>query len=237
MPTQSSTLTKRPTVSHNREGASLPAINRLLISCADRPGIVAAVSRFLHEAGANIVSSDQYSTDPQDGRFFARMEFSLEMDVRRREAFEHRFAATVAGPFDMTWGIWDAAVPKRVAVLVSRYEHCLLDILWRHRREELEADISLVISNHPDRRADVEAFGTPYEHVPVSKETKPEAEKQILELLRGNFDLVVLARYMQILRASSWRRLGSRSSTFTTPSCRRSLEADRMNRPGNGGSN
>jgi formyltetrahydrofolate deformylase len=177
------------------------AITRLLISCADRPGIVAAVSRFLHEAGANIVSSDQHTTDPEGGSFFMRMEFNLPMDGVRHTEFERRFAAAVGEPFGMNWQVWPVSRPKRVAVMVSRYDHCLLDILWRHRRGELDADIGLVVSNHPDRRADVEAFGLPYEHVPVEKGRKAEAEQRLLELLAGRFDLVILARYMQILSA------------------------------------
>jgi formyltetrahydrofolate deformylase len=177
----------------------LASITRLLISCADRPGIVAAVSRFLNDAGANIVSSDQYTTDPEGGRFFMRMEFNLIIDEQARAEFERRFDAAVARPFVMNWSMWEAARHKRVAVLVSRYDHCLLDLLWRHRRAELDADIGLVISNHPDLRADVESFGLPFEHVPVETGRKAEAEQVLLQTLRGQFDLVVLARYMQIL--------------------------------------
>jgi formyltetrahydrofolate deformylase len=181
------------------KGPPAPPITRLLISCADRPGIVAAVSRFLHESGANIVSSDQHSTDPEGGAFFMRMEFTLAIDDGARDDFERRFEVKVGQPFEMEWSMWDARRPKRVAVLVSKYEHCLLDLLWRHRRGDLEADIGLVISNHPDLRGDVEAFGLPFEHVPVAKGEKPQAEAILLQKLRGRFDLVVLARYMQIL--------------------------------------
>src|SRR5215210_6283260 len=129
-----------PTESGGRHDA---AITRLLISCADRPGIVAAVSRFLHEAGANIVSSDQHTTDPRGGSFFMRMEFDLPMTREQRAAFERRFVTAVGEPFGMHWQMWPADTPKRVAVMVSRYDHCLLDILWRQRRGELEADIGL----------------------------------------------------------------------------------------------
>jgi formyltetrahydrofolate deformylase len=177
---------------------------RLLISCADRPGIVAAVSRFLAESGANIVRSDQYSTDPVGGAFFLRMEFTLPADGAAGDAaagdrFGERFGAVVAEPFAMTWRLWNAAVKKRAALLVSRYDHCLLDLLWRWRRDELGADIVLVVSNHPDLRPDVESFGLPYHHVPVEKGRKAEAEAQLLELLAGRCDFVVLARYMQVL--------------------------------------
>ena len=183
-------------------------ISRLLISCADRPGIVAAVSRFLHEVGANIVSSDQHSTDPEGGTFFMRLEFSLPRDSDQHETLDEHFATSVAMPFEMTWSIWDSSIPKRIAVLVSRLDHCLLDILWRHRRRELGAAVGLVVSNHPDLRADVEAFGIPYEHVPVPKDEKPQAEKRLLELLKDRFDLVILARYMQILSGNFLDELG-----------------------------
>jgi formyltetrahydrofolate deformylase len=185
-----------------------PSIMRLLISCPDGPGIVAAVSRFLAEAGANIVTSDQYTTDPQGGMFFMRMEFHLPMARAVRTDFERRFARAVGEPFAMEWRMWAAQDRKRVAVLVSRLDHALLDLLWRWRRDELDADIGLVASNHPDLRADVEGHGLPYHHVPVTKDTKPEAEQQLLDLLAGNFDLVVLARYMQILSGDFLSRVG-----------------------------
>jgi formyltetrahydrofolate deformylase len=199
--------TAAESVASGSAGPRVSAVARLLISCPDRPGIVAAVSRFLHESGANIVSSDQHTTDPRGGSFFMRMEFHLPLDGAAHAAFEQRFGNEVGVPFEMGWQMWPAATPKRVAVLVSRYDHCLLDILWRHRREELEADVGLVISNHPDRKADVEAFGLAYEHVPVPKGGKPEAEDRMIELLAGRFDLVILARYMQILSADFLDRL------------------------------
>jgi len=179
---------------------------RLLIACPDRPGIVAAVSRFLYEAGANIVRSDQYSTDPVDGTFFLRMEFTLPGADQGDLAA--RFGLAVAEPFGMTWRLWDSARPKRVAVLVSRYDHCLLDLLWRSRRRELHAEIVLVASNWEDLRGDVEAFGLPYHHVPVTPDTKAESERALLELLDGTCDLVVLARYMQILSGPFLDRVG-----------------------------
>jgi formyltetrahydrofolate deformylase len=169
---------------------------RLLISCPDRHGIVAAVSGFLAARGANIVSSAQYSTDPEGGAFFMRMAFAIEgIDGD----FAQAFAAEVAERFSMDWRLDDAARAKRVAILVSREDHCLLDLLWRWRRGELHCDIPLVISNHPDSADDVATFGVRYEHVPVVKGEKPAAEAAMLELLAGEFDLVILARYMQIL--------------------------------------
>jgi formyltetrahydrofolate deformylase len=178
---------------------------RLLISCPDRHGIVAAVSGFLAARGANIVSSDQHSTDPEGGAFFMRMAFTI--DALGKD-FVAAFAEEVADRFSMDWRVDDAARPKRVAVLVSREDHCLLDLLWRWRRRELHCDIGLVISNHLDSASDVATFGVRYEHVPVVKGEKPAAEATMLELLSGQFDLVVLARYMQILSGDFLRGVG-----------------------------
>jgi len=186
--------------------AAAPGLLRLLISCPDRPGIVAGVSRFLYENGANIVRSDQYSTDPEGGTFFLRMEFALAPE--KRDGLAERFGLKVAEPLGMTWRLWDSARPKRIAVLVSRYDHCLLDLLWRWRRGELEAQIVQVISNHPDLREDVALFDVPYHHVPVEKDRKEEAEARQLELLDGCCDLVVLARYMQVLSPEFLDRVG-----------------------------
>lgn len=183
-----------------------PAILRLLISCPDRPGIVAAASRFLFEAGANIVRSDQYSTDPEGGEFYMRIEFAIPR--ARKAGLAERFGQLVGDPFEMSWGLWDAAERKRLAILVSKHDHCLLDLLWRWRRRELDVDVALVASNHPDLRADVEAFGLPYHHVPVTAGAKAQSEERLLELLRGECDLVVLARYMQILSGTFLDRVG-----------------------------
>jgi len=178
---------------------------RLLISCPDRPGIVAAVAGFLHGRGANVVASAQHSTDPAGGTFFMRMEF-----VGGGEDLGAAFAHEVAEPFAMEWSHWPAERPKRLAVLVSREDHCLLDLLWRRRRGDLLAEIGVVISNHPDHAADVRAFGVPYQIVPVpSAADKPAAEARMLELLAAaRPDLVVLARYMQILSADFLARVG-----------------------------
>jgi formyltetrahydrofolate deformylase len=188
------------------DAPATPGLLRLLMSCPDRPGIVAAVSRFLYESGANIVRSDQYSTDPSGGTFFLRMEFTLAPE--RREGLADRFGLKVAEPFGMTWRLWDAARPKRITVMVSRYDHCLLDLLWRWRRGELAAEIVMVISNHPDLREDAALFDVPYHHVPVEKDRKEEAEARQLELLEGCCDLVVLARYMQVLSPEFLDRVG-----------------------------
>jgi formyltetrahydrofolate deformylase len=180
---------------------------RLLIACADRPGIVAAVSGFLFERGANIVSSHQYSSDPSGGRFFLRTEFFLDGPVER-ERFEESLEAAVGRRFAMDletrwWG-----QRRRIAILVSRQDHCLLDLLWRWRRGELDADIVAVISNHPDLQEETLAAGVPYHHVPVQAGGKERAEAAMLALLEGNAELLVLARYMQILSGDFLERVG-----------------------------
>ena len=169
---------------------------RLLITCPDRPGIISAVSSFLFEHGANIVRSDQYSSDPEGGTFFLRMEFTLP--DASHPGLDERFAEAVGRRLEMEWRLWDTTQRKRLAILVSRQDHCLLDLLWRWRRGEIEGEVTLVASNHPDLRGAVEGFGLPYHHVPVEA-SKASSEARLLELLRGTCDLVVLARYMQIL--------------------------------------
>ena len=179
------------------------------MSCPDRPGIVAAVSTFLSARGANIVSSDQHSTDPEGGRFFMRIQFALPMTDHERRAFGQHFDREVAAGLAMDWRVWPVGVPKRIAVLVSRYDHCLLDLLWRARRGEFEGRVELVASNHPDLEGDVRGFGLPYHHVPVAPDAKPQAEARLLELLADQFDLVVLARYMQILSGGFLEKVGA----------------------------
>jgi formyltetrahydrofolate deformylase len=184
---------------------------RLLIGCADRPGIVAAVSGFLFDRGANIVSSHQYSSDPSGGRFFLRTEFFLEGRDRpglEAGSFQERFAEEVAKPFEMDWEIrWWGQRP-RLAILVSRADHCLVDLLWRWRRGELGAEITMVISNHPDLEDETLAAGVSYHHVSVPEGGKREAEAAMLTLLAGNADLLVLARYMQILSGEFLAQVG-----------------------------
>jgi formyltetrahydrofolate deformylase len=179
---------------------------RLLISCADRHGIVAAVSAFLFEEGANIVSSDQHTTDPEGGRFFMRMEFTLD-GLEDAAAFEERFAELVGRPLEMDWRMASADRRKRVALLASRDGNCLLDLLWRWQRGELHADVALVVSNHRLLEEHVAGFGVPFVHVPVTPETKPEAERELLGHLRG-YDVAVLARYMQFLSGGFLDALG-----------------------------
>jgi formyltetrahydrofolate deformylase len=177
-------------------------VGRLVVSCSDRPGIVAAVSRFLFERGANILQSDQYTTDPEGGEFFMRTEFSLPGLDDDADGLGAAFAEKVAAPLDMAWRLHRASHRKRVAILVSRYDHCLAELLWRWRRGELYADIPLIVSNHADMEREAARFDVRFEHIPVPRDGKDAAEAALLELLGGTYELIVLARYMQILSPS-----------------------------------
>ncbi len=187
-----------------------PVITRLRVACHDRPGIVSAVSGFLRDVGANIITSSQHSSDPSGGEFFLRMEFTSSQAAV--DALEDRFEVEVAGPLEMRWQVWPAGAPKRLAILVSRVDHCLLDLLWRARRGDLGADCVIVASNHEVLRSAVEPFDVPFVHVPVrpgaGADEKAAAEEQLLAHLHGACDVVVLARYMQILSGSFLERVG-----------------------------
>src|SRR6185312_13835434 len=153
-----------------------------------------------------IIRSNQYSSDPDGGELFMRMEFAI--DEEHRAGLAEQFGLAVAERFEMSWRLWNAAEPKRVAILVSKYDHCLQDLLWRWRRGDLGGEVTTVISNHPDLRDEVEAVGLPYHHVPVAKGEKAAAEARITELLQGECDFVVLARYMQILSGEFLQSVG-----------------------------
>ena len=183
-------------------------VARLIVSCPDRHGIVAALSGSLADAGANIVNSDQHSSDPEGGSFFLRMEFHLD-GLREQLGLVERKIADVAEELEMTWRISLASTRKRVALFASRHDHCLLDLLWRWRRGELPMEVVCVVSNHADLKNEVRRFGVPFHHVPVTPETKPQAEQRQLDLLRGKVDLVVLARYMQVLSGDFLRKVGA----------------------------
>jgi formyltetrahydrofolate deformylase len=183
-------------------------IGRLLLRCADRPGLVAAVSAFLAGAGANIVSLDQHATSQSGGTFMQRTIFHLPGLAAARDALERDFAEQVAGPYEMDFRLTEAAKPKRVAIMASREDHCLLDLLWRNRRGEIDMSVAMVIGNHPELAEQVRPFGVPFVHIPATKDIREHAEQRQLELLRGNVDLVVLARYMQIITANFLTEVG-----------------------------
>jgi formyltetrahydrofolate deformylase len=172
----------------------------LLVSCRDRRGLVAALAQVLHGHGANILDADQH-TDPEAGQFFQRIRFDLSDLFTDRVSLE-RGVAEVADRFGMRFQISYAGQKKRVAIFVSRYDHCLEDLLWRYRSGELPCEIPLIVSNHPDLRRTAEHYGIRYEVVAIDAKTKPAGEARELALLaEERVDLVVLARYMQILSA------------------------------------
>jgi len=171
---------------------------RLLITCEDRPGIVQAVSSFLYHQGANITALDQYATEAQGGQYFMRVEFELEHLATRLETLTSTFAKNVAEKYAMDWKLNSVSDVKKVGILVSKVDHALLELLWRHSRGSLPCEITQVISNHETLREKVERFGIPFHVVPVDKDNKVEAYAKIDEMMQGN-DLLVLARYMQIL--------------------------------------
>ncbi|GAA2952839.1 formyltetrahydrofolate deformylase [Microbacterium schleiferi] len=170
----------------------------LIVHGPDQPGLVAAVTGLITRHKANIVSLDQYSDNPEGGAFFQRVVFHRPNLTAAFEEIENDIAKTLE-PYGMTWRLTDQSVPKRMAVLASTSDHCLLDLLWRHRRGELPVSIPMVISNHTNMAEDVRSFGIPFFHVPSQGPDKSAAEAEIVKLLAGNVDFVVLARYMQIL--------------------------------------
>jgi formyltetrahydrofolate deformylase len=185
-------------------------IGRLVITCPDRPGIVAAISRLLFDQGANIVHADQHSTAQGAGQFYMRVEFRLP-DLETRGAALEAALRPVAGAFGMEWRLGYAARPKRLAIFVSRAEHALLELLWAQRAGDLRAELALVISNHPTHRETVNRAGIPYFHVPVEPERKAQAEEHQLRLLEDHrVDAVVLARYMQVLSPSFLKQYPAR---------------------------
>ena len=181
----------------------------LVLSCPDRPGIVHAVSGFLVKHGGNILESQQYG-DPDTGRFFMRIDFSTSGHAEAdglREDF-----ATVAGQFEMEYQLWGSAAPFRTLIMVSRYLHCLNDLLFRTTTGSLQIEVPLVVSNHTDAEALCRSYDVPFHHVPVTPSNKPEAEAELLRLVdEHGIHLVVLARYMQVLSDDTCRALAGRA--------------------------
>lgn len=178
---------------HNNEN-----IARLLVTCEDQSGIVQAVSGFLYHHGANIVSLDQHTTEAYGGKYFMRVEFHLADLIAKKENLLSTFELNVAQKYQMNWRLSIASELKKVGLLVSKEDHALLELLWLYSRGALPCQITKVVSNHADLQDSVERFGIEFVHVPVDKNDKESAYDKINELLAEN-DLLVLARYMQIL--------------------------------------
>ena len=181
----------------------------LTITCPDRAGIVAAVTSFLAEQGAFITEAAQYG-DPLSMRFFQRIVFNIGDRTLDRDGFAKAFTP-VAERFGMAWELHDAARKDRVLIAVSKFGHCLNDLLHRYSTGTLPIEVAGVVSNHDDMRAIVEWHGVPYHHLPVGKSDKAAQESRWLGLIDElNVDLVVLARYMQVLSEGACRRLSGR---------------------------
>ncbi len=182
----------------------------LLVQCPDRPGIIAAISSFLFRHGANITDFDQHTSHDEPAVYFTRLEFQTERIDQPLDDLKKAFEFDVARPFQMEWRLTLSTVRKRVAVLVSKHDHALMELLWTWKRAELRADVTTVISNHPDLEPAVAPFGIPFVHVPNTRGTRAEAEARMAAILEAKADLVVLARYMQIVSPELAGRWSSR---------------------------
>jgi formyltetrahydrofolate deformylase len=181
----------------------------LILSCPDRPGIVHAVSGFLVSRGGNILESQQFG-DPLTKRFFMRIDFEAPGPVDA-EAMRAAFGP-VAEQFEMTYELWDATAPYRTLIMVSKHLHCLNDLLFRASTGSLQISIPAIVSNHPDAEALASSYDIPFHHVPVTPETKPDAEAELMRLVeKYGVHLVVLARYMQVLSDDLCHQLSGRA--------------------------
>lgn len=182
----------------------------LIIQCPDQKGIVAEVSRFLYSYEGNILEVDQH-VDEEMGRFFMRAAWELDSFSLKKEEIADRFEQEVGKRFKMEFKLHFNFPKPRMAIFVSKLSHCLFDILGRYHAGQLEVEIPLVISNHPDLKTIVEAFGIPFHHIPFNPESKISAEANQLELMKSHkIDFVVLARYMQILSGEFIRHFPNR---------------------------
>jgi formyltetrahydrofolate deformylase len=170
----------------------------LLISCPDQPGIVAAVARFIFEHHGNIFQSDQHSTDLRGGTFFMRVNFAGDSFTLDQANLSRDFAP-IAETFHMQWSIRNSHNRKRAALLVSKFDHCLTDLLWRWNSGELTMDIPCILSNHPDLEPVAQRYHIPYYHFPIRIEHRRDDQMRMFDFLSGRIDFLVLARYMQIL--------------------------------------
>lgn len=180
------------------KGEHQPQTATLLISCPDQPGLVAKFANFIYANGGNIIHADQH-TDFATGLFLTRIEWQLDNFNLPPELIDPAFAA-IAQPLQAKWQLYFSDSLPRISIWVSRQDHCLFDLLWRQKAQEFAASIPLIISNHPDLQGVSQEFGADFHHIPITQDNKAEQEAKQLELLRHyNIDLVVLAKYMQIL--------------------------------------
>ncbi|MFC7686874.1 formyltetrahydrofolate deformylase [Ureibacillus sp. GCM10028918] len=172
---------------------------RLLVKCPDKPGIVSVLSSFLLKYNANIIESSQYSSDPENGTFFIRLEYYCDHLQTKAQEMEQEFRQ-IADNYEMTYHFYYLNNRQRSAIYVSKELHCLLELLWEWQNGDLQTDIAVVISNHEDARSIVESYGIPFYYLPANKDIRKEVEAQQIALMEEyNVDLLILARYMQIL--------------------------------------
>jgi formyltetrahydrofolate deformylase len=183
----------------------------LVLSCKDAPGIVHAVSGLLVDERCTIVESHQFDS-LTSGMFYMRVEFAHVDGGPLDFAHLNQAFQAIAQRFQMSWRMADAAERQRVLIMVSQYAHCLNDLLFRNSIGELNLDVVAIVSNHPDLKGIADFYGVPYHHIPVTRDTKPEAEAALLEIVRRErVDLLILARYMQILSDGLCRELQGRA--------------------------
>lgn len=194
----------------NERKEQLKNQGRLLIRCEDRPGIVSAVSTFLHKNNANIIESNQYSSDPENGTFFLRIEFHLDDLNDKRQELEQQFSE-IATTYSMDYRFTYGSVRKKAAIFVSQEPHALVELLWEWQNGDLPMDIEAVISNHEIAREMVEALSIPYHYIPANKDIRKEVEAEQVRLMEQyDIDILILARYMQILTPEFVERFENR---------------------------
>ena len=183
----------------------------LILACPDRPGIVHAVSGFLVKHGGNILESQQFG-DQLVGRFFMRIDFAVEGSGGVRADTLRADFEPIAREFGMEFELWEGSAPYRTLIMVSKHLHCLNDLLFRASTRSLQIDIPVVVSNHADAEPLVRSYGLDFRHIPVTADTKPEAEAALMQLVDDlGIHLVVLARYMQVLSDDLCRKLSGRA--------------------------
>ncbi|RHW38291.1 formyltetrahydrofolate deformylase [Lysinibacillus yapensis] len=181
------------------DSAKLENRATLLVKCPDQPGIVSVLSTFLFRHQANIIESSRYSSNPENGTFFIRLEFTCEKLSSKAAEMEREFKL-IADDYKMDYDFHYLSKRQRSAIYVSKELHCLLELLWEWQNGDLETDIAVVISNHEDAREIVESFGIPFYYLPANKDIRKEVERQQIALMKEyEVDVLILARYMQIL--------------------------------------
>lgn len=182
-----------------RHDALLLNRGKLLVKCPDKPGIVSVLSTFLHKHGSNIIESSQYSNNPENGTFFIRIEFHCENLLEKRERIEQDFEQ-IATNHSMDYHFAYNNERTRSAIFVSKEPHCLMELLWEWQNGDLDTDIVVVISNHEEARHLVESLGIPFHYIPANKDIRKQVEAEQIRLIKEyKVDLLILARYMQIL--------------------------------------